>query len=459
MGKGTAGARTAANMNAQTGRPVGNDLTITPENLFAPASLDPAYLAKKFTSRPARLIEVDGRLVNEYLYDRFRELMPRFRGFAKDLEGIDPSLLRTPNPQYLVKESHRLAIETAASELAAGRYTIGLAGDPGTGKNMALMEIAATLGVAYYEVDCSKHSDLASFLSDSAIKQQRTMTPRLDDPTQMHETYTTVTVAQQGTVGEIITTRPCVVVLNEIVKAPAELQSTLHNLAQDGEYTSDSPFGSIAPFRLHPGAILAFTWNPGLDDKTRQMPPEALLSRVRYCHMRSDTPEELAQQLALTLEPATGKLHSRLFQGLSLQPLPLGPMDYLPIGEFWLTVPAELRRERTMIRDEEYRTCAQFTARMIDEAVELGIQDYGRAERDRPTGAAVFANEELQLRCFTSLLKYVDYAPANREEKIGIIRRAWAAFDWADTPLVKKCRAYGEYVASERARQKRDAAA
>lgn len=160
----------------------------------------------------------------------------------------------------------------------------GFYGPPGTGKNRGLKELAAHLGVPYAEVDVGADTSIQSLIGEVVLD---------------HGT----SKAKLGPVGRILT-EGGVVAINEIVSADSEMQTVLHQVAQDGIMRIPGPEGSEHTYKVHPNSVLGVTWNPGGGRADRPTP--ALTERLLTMPVPLPSEKEEAMILASSLRSDLG---------------------------------------------------------------------------------------------------------------------------------------------------------
>jgi len=176
-----------------------------------------------------------------------------------------------------------------------GLKVIGWYGPPGTGKNTLAKEIAATLRMPYREFDLGQGFDLMELIGGTGLRanQGSTETVAVEGP-----------LTTYAKIGSIVS-------LNEVVNVDGIQLSILHAMIQEreislptAESTSNSKPGLV---KVHDDTFFVFTWNPDLRNPDRQMPPPALLDRMRARRFDADTEEDEVNKLTSRLKFALDK--------------------------------------------------------------------------------------------------------------------------------------------------------
>lgn len=163
-----------------------------------------------------------------------------------------------------------------------GACTVGIYGPPGTGKNTTARQLAATLGLPFEETDVNKDTDVAGLFGGIGIRSRDGAT----------ETY-----AASSRIGMALESG-AVVCINEVNTLPAETQTMLHQIAQEGRWTVPGPEGAQEVHYVHPASTLVLTWN-----ESEGMPQPALLSRLVTFEMQHPTED---QEKGMLTQWATG---------------------------------------------------------------------------------------------------------------------------------------------------------
>ena len=97
----------------------------------------------------------------------------------------------------------------------------------------------------------------------------------------------TITAATEGPLTKAAKAG-AMIALNEIVNVDGIQLSVLHAMIQDRKINLPSAEAHVE-LRVHPDTFFVFTWNPDLRNPDRQMPPPALLDRLRARQFDADT--------------------------------------------------------------------------------------------------------------------------------------------------------------------------
>ena len=207
-----------------------------------------------------------------------------------------------PDPlQYFVMTSTtKTQTEEIASRMKIGKKlkglkVIGWYGPPGTGKNTLAKEIAATLRMPYREFDLGQGFDLMELIGGTGLRANKgaTETVAVEGP-----------LTTYAKIGSIIS-------LNEVVNVDGIQLSILHAMIQEREIslpTAESTSnGKQGVVKVHDDTFFVFTWNPDLRNPDRQMPPPALLDRMRARRFDADTEEDEVNKLTSRLKFALDK--------------------------------------------------------------------------------------------------------------------------------------------------------
>lgn len=174
---------------------------------------------------------------------------------------------------------------------------IGWYGPPGTGKDTLAREIATHFEMPFFEFDLGQGYDLLELIGGTGLRSK-------NGATETTAVVGPLTAAAQ--IGSIIA-------LNEIVNVEGIQLSILHMMVQERRImlpTSEPLQGSN--HRHHaipvaPDTFFIFTWNPDLRNPDRQMPPPALLDRLRARRFDADTSDDEAKKLVAWLSFALDK--------------------------------------------------------------------------------------------------------------------------------------------------------
>jgi hypothetical protein len=177
-----------------------------------------------------------------------------------------------------------------------GKRVIGWYGPPGTGKDTLAREFAASLHMPFFEFDLGQGYDLLELVGGTGLRAEHgaTETVAIEGP---------LTAAAR--IGSIVA-------INEVVNVDGVQLSILHAMVQDRKIMLPSaepsrddatPKASRTHRALpvHPDTFFVFTWNPDPRDPDRQMPPPALLDRLRARRYDADNEKDEAQKLAAML--------------------------------------------------------------------------------------------------------------------------------------------------------------
>lgn len=206
-----------------------------------------------------------------------------------------------PLPFFVMTETTRKHALEVANRMEIGSKsannarlkTIGWYGPPGTGKDTLAREIAAYQRLPFLEFDLGQGYDLLELIGGTGLRS-------IDGGTQTVAVSGPLTAA--AAVGSIVA-------LNEVVNIDGLQLSILHAMVQDRKIMlpTAEPAGSTGhtvhrEIPVHPDTFFVFTWNPDLRNPDRQMPPPALLDRLRARRFDAHTPEEEAQKLVSILK-------------------------------------------------------------------------------------------------------------------------------------------------------------
>jgi MoxR-like ATPase len=146
----------------------------------------------------------------------------------------------------------------------------GFAGTAGTGKNTTARQIAASLGLPYYETTLHRDTSLQEEIGQTVL-QDGTSMPRLGP------------LGQAAAAGGVI----CI---NELVKANPGTLGALQRMMEDGVFEVQGTEAGMAAKEIpvHPATVFICTWNPGYDGSSDR-PDAALLSRIPT--IRMDAPD------------------------------------------------------------------------------------------------------------------------------------------------------------------------
>lgn len=168
--------------------------------------------------------------------------------------------------------------------------TIGWYGPPGTGKDTLAKEIAICLNMPFVEFDLGHGTDILELIGGTGLKS---------------ENGATITSATEGPLTKAAKAG-AIIAINEIVNVEGIQLSVIHAMVQDRKISLPSA-EAFVEIQVHPDTFLVFTWNPDLRNPDRQMPPPALLDRLRARRFDADTSEDEAKKLVAYLNWALGK--------------------------------------------------------------------------------------------------------------------------------------------------------
>lgn len=205
-----------------------------------------------------------------------------------------------PLPYFVMTNTARTQATEMASRMKIGKKlkglkVIGWYGPPGTGKNTLAKEMSATLRMPYREFDLGQGFDLMELIGGTGLRgnQGATETVAVEGP-----------LTTYAKIGSIIS-------LNEVVNVDGIQLSILHAMIQEREIslpTAESTSnGKQGVIKVHDDTFFVFTWNPDLRNPDRQMPPPALLDRMRARRFDADTEEDEVNKLTSRLKYALDK--------------------------------------------------------------------------------------------------------------------------------------------------------
>lgn len=214
-----------------------------------------------------------------------------------------------PLPYFIMTNTARNQTREVASRMGIGGNpnkpelqklkTIGWYGPPGTGKDTLAREIAAYLRIPFFEFDLGQGYDLLELIGGTGLRANNgaTETVAVEGP---------LTAAAK--IGSIIA-------INEVVNVDGIQLSVLHAMLQERKIfiptaepaNSETLTRSHHTVPVHVDTFFVFTWNPDLRNPDRQMPPPALLDRLRARRYDADSEEDEAKKLAAMLSYALDK--------------------------------------------------------------------------------------------------------------------------------------------------------
>jgi MoxR-like ATPase len=190
-------------------------------------------------------------------------------------EEIDPNYdvgASAEKALRIVSSSLQIAWDTARRKGLRGTHmrVFGFAGTAGTGKNTTARQIAASLGMPYYETTLHRDTSLQEEIGQTVL-QGGTSMPRLGP------------LGQAAAAGGVI----CI---NELVKANPGTLGALQRMMEDGVFEVQGTEAGMAAKEIpvHPSTVFICTWNPGYDGSSDR-PDAALLSRIPTIKM--DAPD------------------------------------------------------------------------------------------------------------------------------------------------------------------------
>lgn len=204
-------------------------------------------------------------------------------------------------PYFVMTSTTRIQAEEIASRMKIGKKlkelkVIGWYGPPGTGKNTLAREIAACLRLPFREFDLGQGFDLLELIGGTGLRgnQGATETVAIEGP-----------LTTYAKIGSIIA-------LNEVVNVDGIQLSILHAMIQERQISlpsaeSVSNSDKHGVIYVHDDTFFVFTWNPDLRNPDRQMPPPALLDRMRARRFDADTEEDEVNKLTSRLKYALDK--------------------------------------------------------------------------------------------------------------------------------------------------------
>jgi MoxR-like ATPase len=158
----------------------------------------------------------------------------------------------------------------------------GFAGTAGTGKNTTARQIAASLGLPYYETTLHRDTSLQEEIGQTVL-QEGTSMPRLG------------ALGQAAAAGGVI----CI---NELVKANPGTLGALQRMMEDGVFEVQGTEAGMAAKEIpvHPSTLFICTWNPGYDGSSDR-PDAALLSRIPTIRMDAPGIEDETRRIVGSL--------------------------------------------------------------------------------------------------------------------------------------------------------------
>jgi len=189
--------------------------------------------------------------------------------------------IASPLPYFILTETGKQQTREVAIRMRLGGdpkkremqglRVIGWYGPPGTGKNALANEIAASLNMPFTEFDLGHGSDLLELIGGTGLRA---------------ESGATVTTATYGPLTKYAHAG-AVIAINEIVNVEGIQLSVVHRMVQEREISLPSAEAHIE-VPVDPDTFFVFTWNPDIRNPDRQMPPPALLDRLRARRFDAD---------------------------------------------------------------------------------------------------------------------------------------------------------------------------
>jgi hypothetical protein len=178
------------------------------------------------------------------------------------------------------KQAREIAFRMRLGENEPALKSIGWYGPPGTGKNSLAREIAVCLNMPYLEFDLGYGTDLLELIGGTGLVAPggATITTAVEGP-----------ITKAAKIGAII----CI---NEVVNVEGIQMSVLHSMVQDRIISLPSA-ETQKVISVHPNTFFVFTWNPDLRNPDRQMPPPALLDRIRARKFDADNSDDEVKKL------------------------------------------------------------------------------------------------------------------------------------------------------------------
>ncbi len=190
-------------------------------------------------------------------------------------EEIDPAYDVSAGAEKalrIVSSSLQIAWDPNRKKALRGTHmrVFGFAGTAGTGKNTTARQIAASLGLPYYETTLHRDSSLQEEIGQTVLQDGTTM-PKLGP------------LGQAAAAGGVI----CI---NELVKANPGTLGALQRMMEDGVFEVQGTEAGLSAKEIpvHPSTVFICTWNPGYDGSSDR-PDAALLSRIPT--IRMDAPD------------------------------------------------------------------------------------------------------------------------------------------------------------------------
>ncbi len=190
-------------------------------------------------------------------------------------EEIDPTYDVSAGAEKalrIVSSSLQIAWDPNRKKPLKGTHmrVFGFAGTAGTGKNTTARQIAASLGLPYYETTLHRDTSLQEEIGHTVL-QDGTSMPKLGP------------LGQAAAAGGVI----CI---NELVKANPGTLGALQRMMEDGVFEVQGTEAGMAAKEIpvHPSTVFICTWNPGYDGSSDR-PDGALLSRIPT--VRMDAPD------------------------------------------------------------------------------------------------------------------------------------------------------------------------
>ena len=207
-------------------------------------------------------------------------------------EEIDPSYdvgASAERALRIVSSSLQIAWDPNRTKGLRGTQmrVFGFAGTAGTGKNTTARQVAASLGLPYYETTLHRDTSLQEEIGQTVL-QDGTSMPRLGP------------LGQAAAAGGVI----CI---NELVKANPGTLGALQRMMEDGVFEVQGTEAGMAAKEIpvHPSTVFICTWNPGYDGSSDR-PDAALLSRIPTIRMDAPDIKDETRRLIGSLEALFG---------------------------------------------------------------------------------------------------------------------------------------------------------
>ena len=207
-------------------------------------------------------------------------------------EEIDPTYDVSAGAEKalrIVSSSLQIAWDPDRKKALRGTHmrVFGFAGTAGTGKNTTARQVAASLGLPYYETTLHRDSSLQEEIGQTVLQDGTTM-PKLGP------------LGQAAAAGGVI----CI---NELVKANPGTLGALQRMMEDGVFEVQGTEAGIAAKEIpvHPSTVFICTWNPGYDGSSDR-PDAALLSRIPTIKMDAPDVKDETRRLVSSMAALFG---------------------------------------------------------------------------------------------------------------------------------------------------------